>query len=699
MLATSPSRHLQHPDYRPDIDGLRAVAVLAVVAFHAFPGWAAGGFIGVDIFFVISGFLISTIIFESLEKGTFSFAAFYARRIRRIFPALILVLAACSVFGWLVLLTGELNQLGRHIAAGAGFASNFVLWNEAGYFDTSVSTKPLLHLWSLGIEEQFYILWPFAVWLAWKKKCSLLLLTISACGISFLINILGANQDLAGAFYLPHMRFWELLSGSILAWLMLQKKHFFVGVREQNVVGFCPPFIQKTLVIDRASLLNVCSFVGCALVAYGFWEIDKTMKFPGTLALLPVFGASLIILAGSGAWINRNILSSKIAVWLGLISFPLYLWHWPLLSFARILENGVPSRTARMAIILISIALAWVTTKFIEKPIRFGKQPIGAAVTILCALAFIVFAIGLILSRTDPAHQRTFEDLAIKRKGHEYAIGNSFTWYQGKSDWLFLGNAYANEVAKLKLGIVPTDDRLENTRRTLTEIAHVGNRYGTRVVLFIGPNKSTIYPEYLPEKLVPSKKRYISFFIASLSGIPNLTVYDPTHDLLRLKASEGFLYWKTDTHWNSKGSFFAYSGFSNTLGFPVPAVSFTQGSTHVGDLMMISGLKNFPLDSEDSWDVVWKGSPRWTEVDSGDGQRTSFGTPTIVINKDPLLDKYVWVVGDSFANGLKPYFNATFSQVRYVGHWENTLKDLARKLEFAKRKPDVVVIVRVERSF
>jgi peptidoglycan/LPS O-acetylase OafA/YrhL len=157
---------LHHPKYRPDIDGLRAIAVLSVVAFHAFPLWLQGGFIGVDIFFVISGFLISTIIFESLERNAFSFRTFYARRILRIFPALTVVLVATLAFGWLALLADELSQLGRHALAGAGFYSNFVLWREVGYFDNAAETKPLLHLWSLSIEEQFYILWPLILWLS-----------------------------------------------------------------------------------------------------------------------------------------------------------------------------------------------------------------------------------------------------------------------------------------------------------------------------------------------------------------------------------------------------------------------------------------------------------------------------------------------------------------------------------------------------
>jgi len=172
------SNDLQHPKYRPDIDGLRGIAVLSVVASHAFPNKISGGFIGVDIFFVISGFLISTIIFNNLEKGTFSFYEFYARRIKRIYPALFVVLFACLIFGWFALLPEEYKQLGKHTAGGAGFIANFILWSEAGYFDNSAETKPLLHLWSLGIEEQFYIIWPFLLWFLWKKKFNLLTISV-----------------------------------------------------------------------------------------------------------------------------------------------------------------------------------------------------------------------------------------------------------------------------------------------------------------------------------------------------------------------------------------------------------------------------------------------------------------------------------------------------------------------------------------
>ncbi|WP_353328607.1 acyltransferase family protein [Chitiniphilus shinanonensis] len=385
--------HLSHPKYRPDIDGLRAIAVLFVVAFHAFPAWIKGGFIGVDVFFVISGFLISTIIFENLEKNTFSFSEFYARRIKRIFPALLLVLVASYAFGWFSLLADEYKQLGKHIASGAGFISNFILWGESGYFDNTAETKPLLHLWSLGIEEQFYIIWPFLLWLSWKVRFnSFALMTILAL-TSYLLNTKGIKQDSVATFYSPQTRFWELLSGSILAWLVLYKKNTFAKLKLKIDYWLVKITRRKNVEIVKAVIPNILSFLGCVVLAYGFWRVSKNVSFPGSWALVPVAGAFLIILAGPTARINRNVLSNKILVWFGLISFPLYLWHWPVLSFARIVESETPSRKIRLAAVVLSVVLAWCTYRFIEQPIRSGKRR-NQTVSILVSLMIAAGGIG-----------------------------------------------------------------------------------------------------------------------------------------------------------------------------------------------------------------------------------------------------------------------------------------------------------------
>lgn len=376
-----------HPLYRPDIDGLRAIAVLAVVAFHAFPQRLAGGFAGVDVFFVISGFLITTIIMKSLVAGSFSFRVFYGRRIRRIFPALLLVLAASLVFGWFVLLADEYRMLGKHVLAGAGFVSNIAFFQESGYFDVAAETKPLLHLWSLGVEEQFYIIWPLILWFGWRFTKTALPVLLVALVLSFVAGLLSLERDSSAAFYLPHNRFWELLAGAGLAWFVIHKEH--------------------GLVFSRLRLrLNDCmSVIGVGLIGFSLLFASKD-NFPGWWACLPVLGTVLVILAGQDALINRVLLSRRIMVWVGLISFPLYLWHWPVLSFARILEGEVPSRNIRIVAVLISIFLAWLTYVLLEKPLRnhfSDKSKTVALVTIMLCIGGAggaIYALGGIPQRS-----------------------------------------------------------------------------------------------------------------------------------------------------------------------------------------------------------------------------------------------------------------------------------------------------------
>lgn len=358
-----------HPKYRPDIDGLRAIAILSVVGFHAFPEWVKGGFVGVDIFFVISGFLISSIIFGNLEKNTFNYYDFYARRIKRIFPALILVLVASYAAGWYLLLPDEFKQLGKHIAAGAGFVSNLVLWNEAGYFDKASYTKPLLHLWSLGIEEQFYIFWPLLLGLVWKYRLNFLAITILIAAASFAVNVFTVSSDQVADFYSPLSRFWELMIGGMLAYLTLHKPHH----------------LPKDT--------NLQSMLGLLLIVIAVASIDQQRAFPGWWALLPTLGAFLVISAQPTAWVNRHFLGNRVLVWIGLISYPLYLWHWTILSFLRITESGIPPIRVRIASVLASLFLAWLTYWAIERPIRF-KAKGNRIVVILCALLALIAFIG-----------------------------------------------------------------------------------------------------------------------------------------------------------------------------------------------------------------------------------------------------------------------------------------------------------------
>ncbi|MFM8270264.1 MAG: acyltransferase family protein [Pseudomonadota bacterium] len=368
------SSQLSGLKYRADIDGLRAIAVLFVVGYHAFPGKIVGGFIGVDIFFVISGFLISSLLFESFRNGSFSLNEFYSRRIKRIFPSLVVVLFTCLVAGWFVLLSDEFEQLGKHLWGGATFISNWMLFLESGYFDKAAETKPLLHLWSLAIEEQFYIVWPVLLWFAFKKNWKVLAVIIALCTGSFFLNYYLTTQNVAAAFFSPFARFWELLSGAWLAW----RVRTFPDNKWRNfisVVGF--------------SLL----FVGCLL-------IHPEKSFPGAWALIPTLAAVFLIGAGPNALINRTILSHPWLVWFGLISFPLYLWHWPLLSFVQIMEEDFPKRETRIVAVLLSVFLAWISYRWIERPIRFGKESSRTVAYLIGGLGLVgVFGLTVYLGR------------------------------------------------------------------------------------------------------------------------------------------------------------------------------------------------------------------------------------------------------------------------------------------------------------
>jgi peptidoglycan/LPS O-acetylase OafA/YrhL len=359
--------------YRSDIDGLRAVAVMLVINFHAFPEVLKGGFIGVDIFFVISGFLITSIIARELDGKRFSLVAFYNRRIRRIFPALIVVLCAVLVLGWLWLLPAPYAALSSDVAASAAFSANIALMLQSGYFDVESAKKPLLHLWSLGIEEQFYLAWPLILMLAARWRLKLLWVAIAIGVASFVANVALIGPDAIATFYLPFTRAWELLVGAGLAciWSRLDQ-----GIAASNI---------------RAG-------AGAVLIGVAVALLNVHRAFPGWWALLPVAGSALLLSAPAAGG-NRVLLGSRPAVWIGLISYPLYLWHWPLLVLFAAIKFGPLSDIEREGALLLSVLLAWGTYWFIERPFRFGKPvPLKAAslagAMVLVAIAGIVVVQG-----------------------------------------------------------------------------------------------------------------------------------------------------------------------------------------------------------------------------------------------------------------------------------------------------------------
>jgi peptidoglycan/LPS O-acetylase OafA/YrhL len=340
--------------YRGDIDGLRAMAVAMVVAFHAFPTAVPGGFVGVDVFFVISGYLITGLILDEQATGSFTIKRFYVRRTRRILPALAVVIAATLVIGWFALLPVPYERLGLHATAGALFFPNLVYWSEAGYFDVAAKAKPLLHLWSLGIEEQFYLIWPlFLVALRrWKANPAPILCVVIALSLTY--SGIEVFRDPVAAFYSPFSRLWELGLGGVVAGRHVKLRH-----------------------PELSSLIGVALIIGAGLI------LTNASPFPGLLATIPAGGAALVIVGRS------SVLRWRPFVALGLISYPLYLWHWPLLSFAAV--GGVETISVRVAIVAISTILAWATTRYVEYPIRFGvlrarAVPISAGSLIAVAL-------------------------------------------------------------------------------------------------------------------------------------------------------------------------------------------------------------------------------------------------------------------------------------------------------------------------
>jgi peptidoglycan/LPS O-acetylase OafA/YrhL len=365
-------------NYRSDIDGLRALAVVSVVIFHAFAWLIPGGYAGVDVFFVISGYLITTNILNGLNESTFTIQGFYQRRIRRIFPALVTMLAIVYAFGWFVLLATEYRQLGKHVGSGASFISNIILWQESGYFDTSSAVKPLTHLWSLGIEEQFYIVWPLLLWAIFKLRLHILTSTVVLAVVSFGFGLWSLNNDVVGAYYSPINRFWELLIGAILAAVMLKRTYGDKATKWQQAG----------------------SIVGLILIVFTLFSLDGQSSFPGWNALAPTVGAALMIGCGPQTLTARRIFSLRAIVWVGLISFPLYLWHWPLLTFARIISSAMPTAQVRIGAVVLSVVLSWATYRLIEKPLRFHPR-VKVITGALVASMVVIGLVGYVTFRND----------------------------------------------------------------------------------------------------------------------------------------------------------------------------------------------------------------------------------------------------------------------------------------------------------
>lgn len=451
---------------RRDIEGLRALAVVSVLVSHAFPSALPGGFVGVDVFFVISGYLIGRHLLQDIQGNRFSILGFYSKRARRIFPALALVLISVWGAGWLVLSAPEFSTLGQQIVASAFFSNNVLLWLESGYFDVGALDKPLLHLWSLGIEEQFYLLVPAMLWLGSVASAASVRWVARLGMLSLFATIMLSNFDYDASFYLLHTRFWELAAGVVLAQAELRphapghlpsdiryafKGNFrevlffaaatvffcivVLGSSEQRwepdavfrdgglilasliavLAALCSgrEGLQQKILKNAAHFAEPSSVVGIILICASAVALSST-DWPGVQTLLPVLGTAMVIAATPTTAVNK-VLSRQPLVFIGGISYPLYLWHWPTIVFWKLLNPG--ARAIEMAVPLVAaVVLAWLTKALLEDPVRFGKlgmisfprphlRLVAAGLVFAAALGSLAFATQGLPSRIPPQLQ------------------------------------------------------------------------------------------------------------------------------------------------------------------------------------------------------------------------------------------------------------------------------------------------------
>lgn len=426
---------------------------------------------------------------------THKLISFYARRVRRIFPVLIVVLISCIVAGCLFMTPDEFQLLGKHIASGSIYISNIVLWKEVGYFDVESEVKPLLHLWSLGIEEQFYIVWPFFILILLKLKLRLetflLIFVIASC----VFNILMVKTHATGTFYSPPTRFWELAIGGLLASLYYSKSPIW------EKIAFKTGLILNRIIYSSSRNGNevqiskdVLSVFGLLLILGSVFIFHTGMHFPGKKALIPTLGAFLLIAAGESALVNKKLLSLRIMVFIGLISYPLYLWHWPLLSFGRILYGEIPPIAVRIALVLLAILLSWITYRFIEPPLRWGKHGRIKAV-FLFLLLLVLGTIGLVVHKNYGFPERVGYSIneiqndhnisLISRDSHQNCVQSLPDIDKNFTGGCRLQNKTGNNVA------IFGDSHAERLFRGMSELySHIKNK---GVALFWAPGQAPFF--------------------------------------------------------------------------------------------------------------------------------------------------------------------------------------------------------------
>lgn len=365
--------------YRPEIDGLRAVAVIPVILFHAGINLFSGGFVGVDVFFVISGYLITTIILSEMESNRFSIINFYERRARRILPALFFVMFVSFIVAWFLLPSIDMRSFSQSLVAVSVFSSNVLFWLTSGYWDTASELKPLLHTWSLAVEEQYYLLFPVFLLLMWKQKRRWIITTfLAAAGLSLIAAQWASYRFPSASFYLLPTRFWELAVGGCIAFYIVYRRH------------------NKKTTANASVFAEISGLAGILLIGYSVFSYNETVPFPSLYTLVPTIGTALIILFATANTHAARLLSCKPLVFIGLISYSAYLWHQPLLAFARHGLKHEPSTPVLAAIACLAFPLAFLSWKFVEGPFRNRNRINRKNVFLFSVIGSILFiAVGL----------------------------------------------------------------------------------------------------------------------------------------------------------------------------------------------------------------------------------------------------------------------------------------------------------------
>jgi len=460
--------------YRREIDGLRALAVLPVMLFHAGFKTFSGGFVGVDVFFVISGYLITSIILSEQEAGTFSLIHFYERRARRILPALFLVMAACIPFAWFWLSLSDMEDFSRSLSAVSVFASNILFWRESGYFDTAAELKSLLHTWSLAVEEQYYVLFPLFLIVMWRFARRWTAATLAVIALTSLaVAQWGAYYNPTAAFFLLPTRGWELAIGAIIA--LYLSRHGNIEVTT---------FTRQ-----------IGSVLGLALILYAVFSFSKKTPVPSLYTLAPTIGAALTILYATPNTFVGKVLATKVLVGIGLISYSAYLWHYPLFSFARHRSVAEVSETLYLLLSVAAFLLAYGTWRFIENPFRNRSVFTGKQIAVFSfSLSVLFIAFGMVgqithgkyMGRDDAVRLESVEERLRVNHGLSDDCDGPFTLsdHCRTSDSptvLVWGDSYAMHLVQGLLASKPDLKLIQTTATScgpFFDIAHINTKYG-----------------------------------------------------------------------------------------------------------------------------------------------------------------------------------------------------------------------------